>query len=218
MMVLFDVDNTLLDTDRAVRQLRDEMRGSVGEVHARRFWEIYEEVRSAMDTVNIPETLERFAGECADLPAVNRVAEIIYGFDFGGCMFAGALEAVAHGVRLGGAAIFSDGDQLFQRHKIIAAGLERAVGGNVMVQKHKEQALGRMKTRFPAEHYVAVDDKAGVLRQMKAAMGRSLTAIQVSQGKYARNAESEGVDIGIATIGEFTRLEADELLAAARGA
>lgn len=213
--VLFDVDNTLLNTDLAVERIQAEMRATVGDLHAGRFWEIYEDVRLDGDAVNIPDTLERFSLECADLRAVNRMSELIYGFDFEGCVFPGALEAIDFALSLGGAAILSDGDQLYQRHKISVAGLEQAVGGNVMVQKHKEQVLQNVVSRFPADHYVALDDKPLVLAAMKAELGKRLTTIQVCQGKYASTGmHAPPPDLSVATIGEFTAFSAEQLAAA----
>ena len=212
IFVLFDVDNTLLNTDLAVERIQAEMRTAVGESHARRFWEIYEEVRTDGDSVNIPDTLERFSLECADLRAVSRMSELIYGFDFEGCIFPGALEAIDHAMKLGGAAILSDGDQLYQRHKITVAGLEQAVGGNVMVQKHKEQVLQLVTSRFPADHYVAVDDKPLVLARMKRELGSKLTTVQVCQGKYAGTGELGATpDLTIKLIGQFTALTPADL-------
>ncbi len=212
IFVLFDVDNTLLNTDLAVERIQAEMRATVGEAHSRRFWEIYEEVRTAGDSVNIPDSLERFSLECSDLRAVSRMSELIYGFDFEGCLFAGAFEAIEHALAIGGAAILSDGDQLYQRHKISVAGLEQAVRGNVMVQKHKEQVLTRVASRFPADHYVALDDKPLVLARMKAFMGAKLTTIQVCQGKYAGTGESATPpDLAIDDIAQFTAFTTAEL-------
>jgi FMN phosphatase YigB (HAD superfamily) len=212
MLVLFDVDNTLLNTDLMVARLRQQMANTVGDAHAERFWELYEEIRDAGDSVNVPETLERFSLECADLPAVNRMSEIIYGFEFAGCVFEGALEAVNHGWQLGGAAILSDGDQLWQRHKIVASGLDAAVRGRVMVQKHKEREIERMRSRFPAPHYVMLDDKLRLLAGAKRQLGKVLTTVHVCQGKYASRPEAVApADLEIASISDFLRFDAAAL-------
>jgi FMN phosphatase YigB (HAD superfamily) len=208
ILVIFDVDNTLLDTDLVVETLRSQMAADVGKPHADRFWALYELVRESGDAVNVPETLERFAQECADLPAVTRMSEIIYGFDFSGCVFPGAFPAIDHAWTLGGAAILSDGDQLWQRHKITAAGLDAAVHGQVMVQKHKELEVARATRRFPARHYAVLDDKLRLLSAMKQRLGATLTTVHVCQGKYA-DARGDGdlpADISIASIAEFPAL------------
>lgn len=213
--MLFDVDNTLLNTDLVVERLRQEMTLAVGDAHARRFWQIYEEIRFSGDSVNIPETLERFSVECADLPAVNRMSDIIYGFEFAGCVFEGAFEAIDHAWQLGTAAILSDGDQLWQRHKIIAAGLDSAVQGRVLVQKHKEREIGRVPGRFPADHYVVVDDKLRLLAAMKRTLGDRLTTVHVCQGKYAAEPGPLPADLSLASISEFMELDLARLCAAA---
>jgi FMN phosphatase YigB (HAD superfamily) len=213
ILVIFDVDNTLLDTDLVVEMLRSQMAEEVGKPHADRFWTLYEQVRESGDAVNVPETLERFALECADLPAVNRMSEIIYGFDFSGCVFPGAFPAIDHAWALGGAAILSDGDQLWQRHKIVAAGLDAAVHGQVMVQKHKELEVERATGRSAARHYVVLDDKLRLLAAMKRRLGPVLTTVHVCQGKYA-DAQSAGdlpADISIASIADFPALDAGQL-------
>jgi FMN phosphatase YigB (HAD superfamily) len=215
MLVLFDVDNTLLNTDMMVARLREQMAGAVGDAHSLRFWELYEEIRDAGDSVNVPETLERFSQECADLPAVNRMSEIIYGFEFSGCVFEGALDAVEHAWQLGGAAILSDGDQLWQRHKIVASGLDAAVRGRVLVQKHKELAIERMRTRFPARHYVMLDDKLRLLGAVKRQLGAALTTVHVCQGKYAARPDAGSADLEIASIRDFLRFDAAALHRAA---
>jgi len=214
MLVLFDVDNTLLNTDLMVARLRAQMADTVGDAYASRFWEIYEEIREAGDSVNVPETLERFSLECPDLPAVNRVSEIIYGFEFSGCLFEGAIEAIEHAWDLGGAAILSDGDQLWQRHKIIASGLDAAVRGHVMVQKHKELEIERVRSRFAASHYVMVDDKLRLLAAVKQKLGPALTTVHVCQGKYSALPNGEPAGLQIDSIGDFVRLDAAGLLQA----
>jgi hypothetical protein len=42
-----------------------------------------------------------------------------------------------------------------------------------------------MERRYPAEHYVMVDDKPNLLAAMKGTMGARLTTVFVRQGHYA---------------------------------
>ena len=68
--------------------------------------------------------------------------------------------------------ILSDGDVVFQPHKVYRSGLYEAFDGNVLIYVHKEHELDDVEQRFPAEHYVMVDDKLRLLTAMKREWGR----------------------------------------------
>jgi len=76
-----------------------------------------------------------------------------------------------------------------------------------MIYVHKEKVLDHVQRRFPARHYVMVDDKANLLAAMKAALGTKLTTVFVRQGHYALAAESNSVvpapDLVIERIGDL---------------
>lgn len=218
MVVLLDVDNTLLDNDQVRIRLEEDLSGVLGPEYAERFWEIYEDVREELDFVNFPETIERFGRECPDADCVSKVSAVLYGFSFEDFVYADSLAAIKHVSSFAVPVILSDGDQLFQRHKIRSAGLDTAVDGNILVYVHKEQELADIKRRFPAVHYVMVDDKPRIHAAMKRAMGAQLTTIMVCQGKYAHDPahhEFPGADVTIEDIGELITLTAGELRSAA---
>jgi hypothetical protein len=187
LIVLLDVDNTLLDNDLVRTRLERDLVGALGDEHADRFWDIYEQVRAETELVNFPETMERFARECRDNHCLSKVSAALYNFPFGEYLYRDSLKTVQHLSSLATPVILSDGDQLFQRYKIRAAGLEEAVAGNVLVYVHKEQSTQDIQSRFPADHYVIVDDKARIHGAMKAAMGERITTVMVCQGKYAHD-------------------------------
>ena len=130
LVLLVDVDNTLLDNDKVRAALEAPIAAAVGGVRTTRFWEIYEEVRAELDVVNFPETLERFGRECDDAGCLRSASAVLNGFSFSECLYPGALRAIEHLKTMGRPVILSDGDQLFQRHKIRAAGVEAAVEGH----------------------------------------------------------------------------------------
>ena len=214
LVVLLDVDNTLLDNDRVRVELQTAVEGAAGAPRAQRFWELYEEVRAELDHVSFPDMLDRFGRECDDAACVGRLSELLYQFPFADCLYPGALDAVAQLRRTALPAILSDGDQLFQRHKIRSAGLEEAVEGRVLVYVHKEQETDDIRRRYPARHYAVVDDKPRIHAALKARLGEAITTVQVSQGHYARDAESEAhppADITIDAIAELAGLSAEQL-------
>src|SRR5436305_12461899 len=74
---LLDVDNTLLDNDRAKADIQAALLRAVGEKGAARFWQLYEEVRKELEVVNYPETLKRFADSWEDKVVAQKAADII---------------------------------------------------------------------------------------------------------------------------------------------
>jgi FMN phosphatase YigB (HAD superfamily) len=109
-------------------------------------------------------------------------------------LFPQALEAIAHLRTLGLPVVLSDGDIVFQPRKIQRSGIWAAVEGRVLIYLHKEKMLEHMQQRYPAKHYVMVDDKANLLAAMKSALGARLTTVFVRQGHYALAAESKSAE------------------------
>lgn len=215
LVVLLDVDNTLLDNDLVRARMEHDLADVLGEEHAARFWEIYEQVRAETDVVDFPATVERFGRECPDSACVGEVSAALYGFPFQECLYPDSLRVIQHVASYATPVILSDGDQLFQRYKIRSAGLEKAVAGNVLVYVHKEQSTHDIRKRFPSKHYVMVDDKARIHAAMKEAMGDEITTVMVCQGKYATGPAHDDypeADITIDSIGGLLELTAERLL------
>jgi FMN phosphatase YigB (HAD superfamily) len=82
----------------------------------------------------------------------------------------------------GRVAILTDGDVVFQPRKIERSGLFEAVDGQVLIYVHKELELEDVERRFPADHYVIVDDKLRLLAAFKAAWGPRVTTVFPRQG------------------------------------
>src|SRR5688500_19170144 len=124
---LFDVDNTLIDNDRAKKDLSARISGLLGVAGERRFWELYEEVRHDRGLVSIPLLLARYGNELGGDPSLTdderrrlrfAVADIVMGFPYGEYLYPGALQAVRKARTLGPVAVLSDGDETFQPHTI----------------------------------------------------------------------------------------------------
>src|SRR5205085_4998522 len=113
------------------------------------------------------------------------VSHFLVNYPFANRLYPNSLDAVEH-VKGGGlAAILSDGDVVFQPRKVECCGLSEAVDGQVMIYVHKENELEDVKRRYPAEHYVMIDDKLRILAAMKKLWGTRLTTVFVRQGHYA---------------------------------
>ncbi|HZX70258.1 MAG TPA: HAD family hydrolase, partial [Rhodanobacter sp.] len=115
--------------------------------------------------------------------------------------------------------ILSDGDVVFQPRKIQHAGIWEAVRGEVLIYVHKQRMLVAMQQRYPAAHYVMVDDKPQILAAMKQQLGKRLTTVFVRQGHYAADSERETIepapDLTIACIDELRRRKLEDFLPSA---
>ena len=193
--VFFDVDNTLIDNDRAKADLRAAIASVLGSEGERRFWQLYEEVRREQGLVNIPLMLARFGEETDANPALSdderrrqrfALADIVMGFPYKTYLYPGALQAVRKARALGQVAVLSEGDATFQPHKIWRTGLDPEVDGNVLVFDRKLEHLDEMLAAFPADHYVLVEDKPSILAVVKQKLGPRVTTVLVRQGRYGR--------------------------------
>lgn len=204
---LLDVDNTLLDNDRFTADLGDRLEDCFGAAQRARYWDIFAQRRTALGLADYLGSLQEFRAGLDDNPQLLDMSQYLLEYPFASRLFPRALEAIAHLRALGCPVVLSDGDIVFQPRKIQHSGIWEAVEGRVMIYVHKEKELGNMQRRFPAKHYVMVDDKANLLAAMKSVLGGQLTTVFVRQGHYALAAESNSVvpapDLVIERIGDL---------------
>jgi hypothetical protein len=107
--------------------------------------------------------------------------------------------------------VLSDGDVVFQPLKVENSGIGEAVDGNVLIYIHKEQELDDVEARFPADHYVLVDDKLRILAAVKEIWDERVTTVFVRQGHYALDSEQiaryRPADVSIERIGDLVALD-----------
>jgi FMN phosphatase YigB (HAD superfamily) len=182
-----------------------------GAAERERYWTIFAEVRNALGYADYLGALQQFRLGLGNDPQLLLMSAFLLEYPFAERLYPRALETIAHLSTLGETVILSDGDIVFQPRKIQRSGLWRAVDGRVMVGLHKERSLADMRQRFPASHYVMVDDKPTLLVAMKRLLGAELTTVFVRQGHYA--AESRDTifdpapDVCIDHIGELLELD-----------
>jgi FMN phosphatase YigB (HAD superfamily) len=208
LVFLLDVDNTLLDNDRVKHDLQTAIARLVAPERASRFWSLYEEVRQEESVVNFPETLRRFRRAFPDESHAEDVDREVLSVAFERYLYPRAIEVIARLWALGDVAILSDGDRVFQPAKIARAGLLLAMRGNVLVYEHKEDHLAEVQRRFPARHYVHVDDKAALLARTKTGLGSRATTVHIRQGHYASEPPSGSPpDIAVDRIADLLELD-----------
>ncbi len=106
-------------------------------------------------------------------PRLLRMSSFLVDYPFADRLYPGALDAIGICASWGPTVILSDGDVVFQPRKIQRSGLWEAVEGRVLIYIHKERMLDDVERRYPARHYVMVDDKLRILAAMKRDLGRA---------------------------------------------
>jgi FMN phosphatase YigB (HAD superfamily) len=185
VVFLLDVDNTLLDNDRFVADLGTRLEQAFGANGRDRYWAILAALREELSYVDYLGALERFRVGLDDDPDLLQMSSFMLEYPFADRLYPRALEAIERLGTLGLPVVLSDGDVVFQPRKIQRSGIWDAVQGRVLIYLHKERALDAMRRRYPARHYVMVDDKAQLLCAMKRVLGDKLTTVFVHQGHYA---------------------------------
>ena len=193
LVVLLDVDNTLLDNDRFAADLGDRLAHSFGAAEESRYWAIFARLRAELGFADYLSALQTFRTGLDDHPDLLAMSEFLLQYPFTARLFPLALEALAHLAKFSRPVVLSDGDIVFQPRKIQRSGIWDAVQGHVLIYVHKERALDHMQQRYPARHYVMVDDKPNLLAAMKSILGAKLTTVFVRQGHYALAPESMSV-------------------------
>ena len=185
---LIDVDNTLIDNDAAKAEIDRRLDALLGEAGSDRFWAVYEEVRAELGVVDIPRAVARWLGRDASLGQRVALAELFMQFPFADFVLPGAIAMIKRLCREGPVVILSDGDPVFQPSKINRAGLAEAVDGHVLIYEHKEEHLPEIGAAFPADRFLLIDDKPGVIERVRVRADEliaPLVTVLVRQGKYA---------------------------------
>ena len=210
VVFLLDVDNTLLDNDRFATDLGEQLQRSFGAAQRDRYWDLFNRRREALGLADYLGSMQDFRAGLDDHAELLRMSEFLLEYPFASRLFPGALEAVAHLRSLGKPVVLSDGDIIFQPRKIQRSGICSAVDGRVLIYLHKEKVLDHVQQRYPAAHYVMVDDKANLLAAMKSTLGSKLWTVFVRQGHYALAPESAAAtpapDLSIERIAELENL------------
>jgi FMN phosphatase YigB (HAD superfamily) len=213
---LFDVDNTLLDNDRVTADLKHHLEQQVGPERQQRYWEIFEQLRTELGYADYLGALQRYRVEYPRDPSLLTVSHFLINYPFATRLYPDSLDAVEHVKQWGKAVILSDGDVVFQPLKVDRSGISEAVDGNVLIYIHKEKELEDVERRFPADHYVLIDDKIRILSEVKKIWGARVTTVFPRQGHYALDAKLvdsyPAADVTIERIGDLLKCTRESLL------
>ncbi len=184
---LVDVDNTLIDNDAIQQDLKDHLDATYGLASRLRYWRILEDLFGEVGYRDYLGALQRYREEHPLQVELLSMSSFLIDYPFTGRLFPGALALLERLRSLGPTVILSDGDVVFQPRKVERSGLWDAVHGQVLIYVHKEQALDDVERRYPAGHYVLVDDKPRILAAVKHIWGDRVTTVFPRQGSYAHD-------------------------------
>jgi FMN phosphatase YigB (HAD superfamily) len=213
---LFDVDNTLLDNDRVTADLTKYLKREVGPKRADSYWTIFERLRTRLGYADYLGALQRYRSEYPHDLGLLAVSRFLINYPFANRLFPNSLDVIEHVKRWGTAVLLTDGDVVFQPRKVDRSGLYEAVDGHTLIYVHKEHELANVEARYPAAHYVMVDDKLRILTAIKKIWGRRVTTVFVRQGHYALDPKTlaayPAADLSLERIGALLNCELHDLV------
>jgi FMN phosphatase YigB (HAD superfamily) len=220
VVFLIDVDNTLLDNDAVLDDLRQQVQRRLGLDRWERYRSILVAIWEELGYRDYLGALQRYRDEHPHDTRLPELSLLLMDYPFAERLYPGALEVVA---RLRGWAptvILTDGDVIFQPRKVQQSGLWPAVDGQVLIYIHKERELEDVERHYPADHYVLIDDKLTILTPVKRVWGSRVTTVFPRQGQYAHDpkllASHPSPDLTIERIADLLSYDLPTLLAAGR--
>ena len=204
IVFLVDVDNTLLDNDRIQDDLKRHLEREFGAASRDRYWAILEALFVELGYRDYLGALQRYRTEHPWDVHLMTMSSYLVDYPFANRLYPGALDVVERFRTWGPTVILTDGDVVFQPRKVERSGIFEAADGHVLIYIHKEEALDDVERRYPAQHYVVVDDKPRILAALKEAWGERVTTVLPRQGRYARDAKAyRPADLTVERIGDL---------------
>jgi FMN phosphatase YigB (HAD superfamily) len=214
---LVDVDNTLLDNDRIQDDIKRHLDREFGVACRNRYWAILEQLFTELGYRDYLGALQRFRVEHPQEIHLLSMSSFLVDYPFANRLYPESLDVLERFLSWGQTVILSDGDVVFQPRKVKRSGISEAVEGNVLIYIHKEEALDDVERRYPAEHYIFVDDKLRILDAVKKIWGDRVTTIFPRQGQYAHDSKAIAgclpPDVTVERIGNLMDYELTALLA-----
>ena len=216
VVFLVDVDNTLLDNDRIQADLRRHLEREFGAVCRDRYWAILEQLFTDLGYRDYLGALQRYRVEHPKDIHLLSMSSWLVDYPFANRIYPGALDVLEKLRGWGPTVILSDGDVVFQPRKVERSGIAETVEGHVLIYIHKEDELEDVEQRYPARHYVLIDDKPRILAAVKKIWGDRVTTILPRQGQYAHAADAASypaADFTVERIGELADYDLPAMLA-----
>src|ERR1700732_95104 len=203
---LIDVDNTLLDNDRIQADLKRHLKREFGAACRDRYWSILAQLMTELGYRDYLGALQRYRVEHPKDLHLLSMSSYLVDYPFANRLYPGALDVLERFHGWARTVILSDGDVVFQPRKVERSGIFEAVEGNVLIYIHKEDELADVEERYPAAHYVLIDDKPRILTAVKTAWGDRVTTVLPRQGQFAHAADAPSYPAADLTIERISDL------------
>jgi FMN phosphatase YigB (HAD superfamily) len=187
---LVDVDDTLLDNGHIQADLKRHLEREFGAASRDRYWAILEQLFNDLGYRDYLGALQRFRVEHPKDIHLLSMSSYLVDYPFANRLYRGSLDVLERFRGWARTVIFSDGDVVFQPRKVERSGISEAVDGHVLIYIHKEDELDDVEQRYPAGHYVLVDDKPRILAAVKKVWGDRVTTVLPRQGQFAHAADA----------------------------
>jgi FMN phosphatase YigB (HAD superfamily) len=211
VVFLVDVDNTLIDNDAIQQDLKDYLGRAFGPAERDRYWSIQEDLFTTLGYRDYIGALQRYRMENSRAVELLSMSSYLLDYPFADRLYPAAVGVLKRLGGLGPTVLLSDGDAVFQPRKVERAGLLKAVNGRALIYVHKEEELDDIERRYPAEHYVLVDDKPRILGAVKQVWKQRVTTVLPRQGIYALDQDVLSAfppaDVTIERVGDLLDLD-----------
>jgi FMN phosphatase YigB (HAD superfamily) len=215
VVFLVDIDNTLLDNDRIQADLKEHIEREFGPGPRDRYWTILERLFDTLGYRDYLGALQQYRIENPHEVKLLALSFFLVDYPFAKVLYPGALEVLKRLKSHAPTVVLSDGDVVFQPRKAQQSGIWDTVDGHVLIYIHKEKELEDVERRYPADHYVLIDDKPRILTAVKKIWGPPVTTVFPKQGSYAHDAEAlasnPAADITIERIGDLLGMDLTRL-------
>jgi FMN phosphatase YigB (HAD superfamily) len=199
---LIDVDNTLLDNDRFREDVREHLAVEFGEEARDAFWEIQERRFVELGYRDYLGAAQEWWEAGGRNPRRLASSRYLLEYPFAERLYPGALDVLVRLRTLGTTVVLTDGDAIFQPHKVARSGIWETVDGHVLIYVHKEDELDHVEALYPSDRYVLIDDKPLILAAAKAHWGERVTTILPLQGQFA-NSGGPAADVTIPRLADL---------------
>jgi hypothetical protein len=208
---LVDVDDTLLDNGHIQADLKRHLEREFGAASRDRYWAILEQLFNDLGYRDYLGALQRFRVEHPKDIHLLSMSSYLVDYPFANRLYPGSLDVLERFRGWARTVIFSDGDVVFQPRKVERSGISETVEGHVLIYIHKEDELDDVEQRYPAGHYVLVDDKPRILAAVKKVWGDRVTTVLPRQGQFAHAADAASyrpaADLTVERIGDLLAYE-----------
>ena len=190
------------------QDIQDHLEHELGTEGRERYWTIQEQLFETLGYRDYLGALQRYRVEHPREPHLLQASLYLLHYPFASRLYPRALDVIRRLRESGPVVILTDGDVVFQPHKVERSGIWEAVAGEVLIFIHKEQVLDEVERRHPAHRYVMIDDKLRILAAIKDVWRDRVTTVFVRQGHYAHDPAQVDpyppADVEIDAIGALT--------------